>query len=177
MSTALIPDDPNPFGPKLTFAERCAIYAMFHYKNIGHTRLSRAFNIHIKTVGFICSSTARSYKNVHSENLKLGLQGMWDTYVTEELIKRVNQAKSPRDGTGLTEPSKAHNAGADEWHSCKYGEFRAIWTANNDVEGWFAEFRNPEQNFLGSDARSYPFLTATACIKFWNNSLNEDLLT
>lgn len=103
----------NPFAAKLTFEQQCAIYAFHHHRNTSYTVLAACFNIHPKTVRSICVlnkiKTLQQYKRVHAESYRLGVQGLWDTYVTNEMVIRIDATTMAQRLIESPEPPPTHS--------------------------------------------------------------------
>lgn len=79
----------SKFVVKLTFAERCAIYGLWHLGS-ERRRLAACFNVNRSTLNFIVKPSSPHYKNVRKEFKDLGAKAFIDTYVTSEVIDRFN---------------------------------------------------------------------------------------
>lgn len=80
------------FAAKLTFAERCAIYALFYKDHITKGVLAYAFGLNRRTVGHIVNEASPFYKNVRRRAKMYGLEDLYKEYVTEEIVSRVAEA-------------------------------------------------------------------------------------
>lgn len=176
--SGVIPDAPNVYRHKLTFADRCAIFVFYHNSNVSQIRLARAFNIDKKTVSAICDVNSSRYKNVHDELIKKSMTGMRDAWVTQEHVDKVNAAINAKAIAvpKLIAPSKMHNKGAYELIVCRDGSFMVEWVdgVSAAADGWYAIFVSPTQPYYGKNADGNPFLTAMECQKYWINQLNEE---
>jgi len=98
----------NPYRTKLTFAQRCAIFAGHWHKGYNYPDLAHAFGVNTETIGKVCRSspTSRNYKDVFRESGNLGVERMWDTYSKNINIEdRVKQARAERN---YTEPEPVY---------------------------------------------------------------------
>jgi hypothetical protein len=93
-------EHPNPFRVKLTFAQRCAIFAGHWHKRYNYPELALAFGVNEETIGKICRSNGRSrhYKSVFAVSKNLGVERMWETYSQQiDIEKRIADARWERN--------------------------------------------------------------------------------
>jgi hypothetical protein len=92
--------DRGRFAPKLDFAQRCEILALYK-QGVGRKILADAFGIDRRTVTHIYNPASPHYKEVRAEFNRLGEEDFRNTYVTEGGAARVASAIS----IGEDEPS------------------------------------------------------------------------
>jgi monoamine oxidase len=162
----------NRFAPKLTFGSRCSIFTLHHYKQINMALLAEAFGIHHKTVLHICNQKGKLYKDVHREAERLGLVAMYEQYVHDEDIIKVNRAQNARNERQVTkrsmEPSKAHNK-HEGTHAIRRRMTTIRWLDELDGRqfGGWAYDDNDGLGFFGDpDNAGKPFHTSSECYRF-----------
>jgi hypothetical protein len=160
LTIEIIQNPPNKFGPKLSFREQCAIYALYHYHNIHQIRLAHAFGMDKRTISKLCDSNGPKYKRVHEELTRLGLRGMFDNYVDDDIAKKINATP-----LGMGSKPKGHLDGPSAAHKGKAGEhkigerwFTILW--HND--GWYFTCDLTGDDLNGRDLRigADPFWTS-----------------
>lgn len=89
----------NPFASKLTFHQRCFIYAAHWARQYSYQILGRAFGVNAETVAKICragQNDSRHYKNIFAVHEAMGAERMYQAYTTPELERLIEDAKQKR---------------------------------------------------------------------------------
>ena len=79
------------FEPKLTFAERCGVLALYQ-TGVSVEQLAAAFKFNRRTVRHITSHDSKKYRSVRNEVLRLGEFDFRKQYITETLVHKVHDA-------------------------------------------------------------------------------------
>jgi hypothetical protein len=134
--------------------------------------LAEAFEIHHKTVLHICNQKGKLYKNVHREAERLGLVAMYQEYVWDNHIIKINQAQAARNEHQVTkrsmEPSKAHSK-HEGTHAIRNRMTNIRWLEHLDGKpfGGWAYDDNDGLGFSGDpDNAGKPFRTSSECYRF-----------
>lgn len=83
--------DRGRFAPKLSFAQRCEILALYK-QGVSRKVLADAFGVDRRTVTHIYNTASPHYKEVRAEFNRLGIDDFKATYLTEEGVKKVTTA-------------------------------------------------------------------------------------
>lgn len=90
------------FAPKLTFQQQSAIFVFHHKFGISINVLAHSYNIAPRTVSVLVNRRAKEYQRVKKEERRLGgLAAMYELYVFEEDIKRVQETVHGKSKMGI----------------------------------------------------------------------------
>ena len=91
--------DKSRFAPKLTFDERCAWFALYHANpdKVSVSDIAEATGISDPVASALLNIHHRRYKNVKIEFKKLGLTSMYQKYVENRHIERIQAIKAGRN--------------------------------------------------------------------------------
>lgn len=89
------------FEAKLTFAERCSLYAL-HLRGTSTAMLAAAFGVNRRTVTHLCSPDSSRYRNVRDQFKAMGQDAFMAEYFTETAVERLNAAAHKAEVTEST---------------------------------------------------------------------------
>lgn len=79
----------QPFAPKLTHEQRCAVYALMKYKNVSKPILARAYGISIQALQKMGKPHSGYYNSIKEAAARMGSVEFCNRYITEEDLARV----------------------------------------------------------------------------------------
>lgn len=141
------------YKPKLSFDERCAILALYHY-GMKKDIIADVFSVDRRTVSHVTNTQSIHYRNVREERVDCGGDDFFTKYVTEDVHKKIIGYKERKDAepvpTKVEEPPLEAGMPNQRMHQKKglhsvtgaiSGERRNIevyWNnALEDNTGWF----------------------------------------
>lgn len=160
--------DSNKFAPKLSFAKRCEVLALYR-AGLRRESIAAMYNIDRRTVTHIYNPRSKHYKNVRAEEIGMGEEKFRSTYLSEDTWNKAIAFQQSKRGEEHNNKyaKKMEGTHAVRGPNCEY-EHRVIiqWKEINDkidVAGWY--YRDLDGDFpedwfcVGDESRR----TSMAC--------------
>jgi hypothetical protein len=194
LNPALLERNSSTFAPKLTFADRCSAAAL-QLAGINPNLVAIAYGVNRRTITSLVAAGRKAYGDVKRELASMGREAFIAKYVTEDAMKRVNEAgSSPEAALPRAElPPAGVSAGIPNRRATGHAginmhrgptheythrvEIKWCKPADDVEEGWYSDMLDvPDlagNPFGDPDNKSH--LTSQSALRFAKSWLDENV--
>ena len=146
------------FQAKLTFFNRCSIFALDRIAGVNRRVIAAAFGVNRATVAYICNPSSGRYRDVKKEHFDLGDELFYEKYVTPDVLSLIEEYKNPETAMtaeeaidhklteGVFPPRKSANKNAGPHRFRVHGvghaiEINIVWLEGDPdwKDGWYVD--------------------------------------